>query len=209
MDCHFLLQGTFPTQGLNPGVPHCRQILYCRSHQRNILRFTWHDQFIKALASPQVSKCVVGTCSPKPANFLSCLTPSYTINSQQSSILHPKYFKILSLSLHPTSWSRLHHLHPLKASRLLFITPLSSCLSSYFSENTIHHFCTHSMSSSCLYFSKAQPQCVVRQGLCRRLYQLHSGHSPTPPSHWSLCLLSSKCTWLCLQNTHLPFKNLV
>ena len=25
--CHFLLQGIFPTQGLNPGLPHCRQIL--------------------------------------------------------------------------------------------------------------------------------------------------------------------------------------
>ena len=28
-----LLQGIFPTQGLNPGLPHCRQILYCLSHQ--------------------------------------------------------------------------------------------------------------------------------------------------------------------------------
>ena len=26
--CHALLQGIFPTQVLNPGVPHCRQILY-------------------------------------------------------------------------------------------------------------------------------------------------------------------------------------
>ena len=26
--CHFLLQGFFPTQGLNPHLPHCRQILY-------------------------------------------------------------------------------------------------------------------------------------------------------------------------------------
>ena len=24
--CHFLLQGVFPTQGLNPGLPHCRQM---------------------------------------------------------------------------------------------------------------------------------------------------------------------------------------
>ena len=28
-----LLQGTFPTQGLNPGALHCRQILYHLSHQ--------------------------------------------------------------------------------------------------------------------------------------------------------------------------------
>ena len=28
-----LLQGIFPTQGLNPGLLHCRQILYQRSHK--------------------------------------------------------------------------------------------------------------------------------------------------------------------------------
>ena len=34
--CYFLLQGTFPTQELNPHVLcllHCRHILYCLSHQ--------------------------------------------------------------------------------------------------------------------------------------------------------------------------------
>ena len=30
---HSLLQGIFPTQGLNPGLPHCRRILYQLSHQ--------------------------------------------------------------------------------------------------------------------------------------------------------------------------------
>ena len=33
MDCQFLLQGIFPTQGLNLGLPHCRQTLYHLSHQ--------------------------------------------------------------------------------------------------------------------------------------------------------------------------------
>ena len=31
--CHFLLQGIFLIQGLNPGLPHCRQILYLSRHQ--------------------------------------------------------------------------------------------------------------------------------------------------------------------------------
>ena len=31
--CHALLQGIFPTQGSNPGLPHCRWILYHLSHQ--------------------------------------------------------------------------------------------------------------------------------------------------------------------------------
>ena len=31
--CHALLQGIFPTQELNPGLPHSRRILYHSSHQ--------------------------------------------------------------------------------------------------------------------------------------------------------------------------------
>ena len=33
VDCHFLLQGIFPTQGSNLVLPHCRQMLYRLSHQ--------------------------------------------------------------------------------------------------------------------------------------------------------------------------------
>ena len=32
MGCLSLLQGIFPTQGLNPGLQHCRQLLCCLSH---------------------------------------------------------------------------------------------------------------------------------------------------------------------------------
>ena len=34
MGCHFLLQGMFLTQGLNPSLPQCRQTFYGLSHQR-------------------------------------------------------------------------------------------------------------------------------------------------------------------------------
>ena len=33
--CYALLQGIFPTRGLNLGLPHCRQIVYPLSHQRS------------------------------------------------------------------------------------------------------------------------------------------------------------------------------
>ena len=33
LGCHFLLQGIFPTQGSNVGLPHFRQTLYHLSHQ--------------------------------------------------------------------------------------------------------------------------------------------------------------------------------
>ena len=39
--CYFLLQGIFPTQGSNPGLPHCRQILYCLSHQGSPKILEW------------------------------------------------------------------------------------------------------------------------------------------------------------------------
>ena len=37
--CRFLLQGIFPTQGLNPGLLHCRQMLYHLSHQGSQIFF--------------------------------------------------------------------------------------------------------------------------------------------------------------------------
>ena len=35
MSCHALLQQIFPIQGLNPGLPHCKWILYCLRHQES------------------------------------------------------------------------------------------------------------------------------------------------------------------------------
>ena len=35
------LQGIFPTQGLNPGLPHCRQILYQLSHKGSPRILEW------------------------------------------------------------------------------------------------------------------------------------------------------------------------
>ena len=36
-----LFQGIFPTQGLNPGLPHCRRILYQLSHQGSPRILEW------------------------------------------------------------------------------------------------------------------------------------------------------------------------
>ena len=54
-----LLQGIFPTQGLNPGLPHCRQILYQLSHQGSphsplLLRGTWNSLAFPADARAQM-----------------------------------------------------------------------------------------------------------------------------------------------------------
>ena len=51
--CHVLLQGIFPTQGSNPGLPKCRQILYCLSHQGSRCLF-----FNNCLQSPVLTGAV-------------------------------------------------------------------------------------------------------------------------------------------------------
>ena len=54
--CHSLLQGIFPIQGSNPGLPHCRQILYQLSHQGSpkenpILHLSPHQNFLRSFIS--------------------------------------------------------------------------------------------------------------------------------------------------------------
>ena len=39
--CHALLQGMFPTQGLNPGLSHCRWILYHLNHEGSPKILEW------------------------------------------------------------------------------------------------------------------------------------------------------------------------
>ena len=39
--CHALLQGIFPIQGWNPGLPHCRPVLYCLSYQGSPRILEW------------------------------------------------------------------------------------------------------------------------------------------------------------------------
>ena len=54
--CLSLLQGIFPTQGLNPGLQHCRQILYCLSHQGSpvlLLLLLSHFSHVRLCATPE------------------------------------------------------------------------------------------------------------------------------------------------------------
>ena len=85
--CHALLQGIFPTQGSNPGLPHCRQILYHLSHQGSPRTLEWvaypfsrdlasitshihywvlfllwlHPFILSAVISPLMSSSILGT----------------------------------------------------------------------------------------------------------------------------------------------------
>ena len=54
--CHFLLQGIFPTQGLNPGLSHCRRMLYPLSHQ---------GRRCKCIGNTRLPMTVMGNTEPK------------------------------------------------------------------------------------------------------------------------------------------------
>ena len=47
--CHSLLQEIFQTQGSNPGLLNCKQILYFLSHQGNLtlVKCNWKKKFIR------------------------------------------------------------------------------------------------------------------------------------------------------------------
>ena len=51
-----LLQGIFPTQGSNPGLPHCRQILYQLNHKRSPRILEWNARLDKAQAGIKIAR---------------------------------------------------------------------------------------------------------------------------------------------------------
>ena len=64
-----LLQGIFPTQGLNPGLPHCRQILYQLSHKGSPRILEW-------VAYPFSSR----SSRPRNQTWVSCIARGFFTN---------------------------------------------------------------------------------------------------------------------------------
>ena len=61
----FLLQGIFPTQGSNPGLPHWRQILYQLSHKGSPRRVAYPFSSISAWSRNQTRvSCIAGGFFP-------------------------------------------------------------------------------------------------------------------------------------------------
>ena len=82
--CHFLLQGIFLTQGLNPGLLYCRQTLYCLSHQGSPLESPWNMKKKKkvlsaSFPSPRItgSKVLVIESRHLGYHFPNCLLDSF------------------------------------------------------------------------------------------------------------------------------------
>ena len=102
--CYALLQGIFSTQGSNPSLSHCRQILYCLSHQ----------------GSPQILEWVAypfcrGSFWPRNQTRVSCLAgrffTSWATSWYHSNIRHyygARCSELLNGNVHqiPESFSR-------------------------------------------------------------------------------------------------------
>ena len=73
--CHSLLQGIFSTQGSNPGLKHCWQILYCLSHQEEFPYEVYSVQF------SSVAQSCLTLCDPVNRNMPGLLV---IINYQSS-----------------------------------------------------------------------------------------------------------------------------
>ena len=69
--CCVLLWAIFPTQGSNPGIPHCRQVLYHLRHQGSPRILEWVAYSFSRRSSPSRNQttvsCIVGRFSPSKA----------------------------------------------------------------------------------------------------------------------------------------------
>ena len=63
-----LLQGIFPTQGSNPGLPHCRWILYQLSHLQGL--FFFFSRFSVLIVPIWSTNCLPGLGQSPPIVFL-------------------------------------------------------------------------------------------------------------------------------------------
>ena len=97
--CHSLLLGIFPTQGSNPGLLHCRQILYCLGHQgieqfANFgFRKSWETWKLK------LSSLSLSVCPSHIPSLLPSLTHSF----------FPSLSLSVSLSLSPVTTAKSVH----------------------------------------------------------------------------------------------------
>ena len=90
LGCHFLPQGAFPTQGLNPGLLHCRQILdhlsdqgsYCIGSITGLIWPMWESKhqasfvfFTQMVGSRDVTQNEPGSFENIPLKYHAVLCP--------------------------------------------------------------------------------------------------------------------------------------
>ena len=109
MGSHSLLQGIFPTQGLNLGFLLCRWILYCLSHQENPLTtlvcVTQSNGLLSSLFIPSIASgwetlaFPLAICPAVPQDPNSCLL--FLTRALLRLLCCPLYISNPSMAAHP------------------------------------------------------------------------------------------------------------
>ena len=85
-----LLQGIFPTQGLNPGLPCCRQILYQLSHKRSARILEWVAYPFSSRSSWPRNRtgvsCIAGRFFTNWVKSTSCKMPGWMNHKMESGL---------------------------------------------------------------------------------------------------------------------------
>ena len=99
---HSLLQGIFPTQGSNPGLPHCRWILYQMSHQGNPPTSTLVYPYVGANAGTKADRALLSSICYKPqvTGCSPCIFQRLGIRRECPGLK----FVDLKIYAHPKSW---------------------------------------------------------------------------------------------------------
>ena len=113
-----LFQGIFPTQGSNPGLPHCRWILYQLSQK-------WSPRILVWVAYPFSS----GSSWPRNSTRVSCIAGRFFIKwgiREAKSLpkrlnLYPQHYLCPHKNMHINIYSSfVHNCHNLEATDICF-----------------------------------------------------------------------------------------
>ena len=141
-----LLQAIFPTQGLNPGLPHCRLIIYQLSHKRGPRILEWvaypfssgpswlrnrtgvfciAGRFCTNWAIREALSVQSSVMSDSATPWIAACQASLSITNSQSSL------KLMSIeSVMPSS-------HLILCHPLLLLPPIPPSIRVFFSESTL------------------------------------------------------------------------
>ena len=142
-----LLQGIFPTQGSNPGLPHCRWILYQLSHQGSPKILVWvAHSLLQGIFLTQGSNPGLPHCRQIP----------YQLSYQGISYVYTSTPSLLALPLAPPPHYLLgHHRAPSRAPCAVQQLPASSLFYTWWCVckcvNCTLSFCHTHFSPSCVH----------------------------------------------------------
>ena len=95
MSCLSLLQGVFPTQGLNQSLLHCRQILYHLSHQGSPYSIVVYYKILSII----VCACMLSHFSPVQLCYpMDCSLPGFPIHERGRQYSRQEYWSGLPWS---------------------------------------------------------------------------------------------------------------